>query len=577
MAQLSSLNPRPQDRGWGLAGAGRLALKQFQKGYDYVAGLGGSLMPFAFSQKVQFPFSSHALKDRNLKAQGLPHLNVRVQAEGLTSSLVVEKEVRPFSRQRMLETAVHVDQVAGRALDEPWWCVTGPAQEFIYFATDTSSGYRMIDNVVNLIQHRPDPTGVSGLGITSGASVLTGYIAGCRGYVANQTASKIHDFWGKVCGKVNMVRGVFEAAGGAVFIPVRALSIAAAQTSAKTVAQSALILGNIGSALFGITYLLLALPSAISMAKGLRFNAQLNEALEDPQHETEASQLRAGVLYLMDQLHLTRSDRKKTAHAATSDEGIWEKGRVKPIEIDPEDGKLLSQYDHDYVRGFVGKKFEGAELDEISLALIENHVKKELIHLRKTKEAELGRKGGDEVIKLIKAEGEKPEDERLITRLLDPEDKEAIQEAQSVIEQVKKDTRFNIGFNAAIAFFSVLGAVAFFAGIAGTGGTLGLVIAMMWVVTSVAMFAIDGYCLWQAYKNGDPKFKDKLMMSLAGVFLVTAVVLGTVFSGGLAPLIASGVIGLIWLGVAGYSYYRWSHKPQEEVPQERVITKMKLA
>ena len=87
------------------------------------------------------------------------------------------------------------------------------------------------------------------------------------------------------------------------------------------------------------------------------------------------------------------------------------------------------------------------------------------------------------------------------------------------------------------------------------------------------MLAVDGYCLWEAYKKGDPKLNDKIMMSIMGVFMTTAVVLGTVFSGGLAPLIASGVIGGLWLGLGAYSYYRWSKKKPGADKIDEIVSK----
>ena len=463
------------------------------------------------------------------------------------------------------------DEVGLKAIKESPWLVTGPSSEFIYAMSDVSGMYRMSQSLVNAIQNRPDQTGLSGLGITSGASILSGYVAGCRGYVENEKASKINDYWGKVCGKVNMARGGFEAAGGAVFIPLRALTIAAAQTNSVSLAQSAVVLGNVGSGLFGVTYLLLAVPSAISMTKGIKFGSALKSSMSEEGSKNE--KLQAGLKFVTSQLTLERSDRKEIANSVVNTPEIWDKGHVKPVTIEKEDRELLSQYDHHYAAGFAGKVGELRGYDDITKAQLAEHIKLGFVNKKKLKEAVLGRAAGAETVDLVKEEMQKPEGEQLINRLSDPSDTEAIKDAEVFLGKVKKNTSFNVWFNAAIVFLCVLGAFAFFAGMAGTGGALGIAVAAIWVFVSVGMLAVDGYCLWEAYKKGDPKLNDKIMMSIMGVFMTTAVVLGTVFSGGLAPLIASGVIGGLWLGLGAYSYYRWSKKKPGADKIDEIVSK----
>ena len=580
-SQLPRLNQSPQDRGWGLAGAGRLSSSAFQTGYSYVAGLAGSLVPFFFKQNVSIP--SVGLNDGHSDSLTTRSIAIKDSQDSLVSSAsgklslvkpqvkIDQEKEKPLKAPDMIHAAVKTDEVGLKAIKESPWLVTGPSVEFIYFASDISSTYRMGQGLVNAIQNRPDQTGLSGLGITSGASILSGYVAGCRGYVENEKASKINDYWGMVSGKINMVRGGFEAAGGAVFIPVRALTIAAAQTNSAALTQSATVLGNVGSGLFGVTYLLLAVPSAISMRKGMKFGSALKDSMSEEGSKTE--KLQSGLKFLMDELSLERPDRKEIANRVANDPKIWDKGHVKPVTIEKEDRELLSQYDHDYVDGFVGKIGELKGYDDITQAQIGEHIKLGFVNKKKLNEAELGRAAGQETVDLVKEELQKPEGEQLISRLADPSDTEAIKDAEAFLGKVEKNTSFNVWFNAAFVFFCVLGAFAFFAGMAGSGGALGIAVAAIWVFVSVGMLAIDGYCLWDAYKKGDPKLNDKIMMAIMGVFMTTAVVLGTVFSGGLVPLIASGVIGGMWLGLGAYSYYRWRKKKPGEDKIDEIVTK----
>ena len=142
---------------------------------------------------------------------------------------------------------------------------------------------------------------------------------------------------------------------------------------------------------------------------------------------------------------------------------------------------------------------------------------------------------------------------------------EGLEEARELLDKVVGEARFNKWLHLAVITLSILAAVAFIAGNFVTGGGLAIALAAIWVTVSVIALGVDGYFLWQAYKNGSPDFKDKLMMSLGAVFLISATVLGTVFSGGILPLVMSGVVGGLWIVLGGYSYYRWSrHAAQEE-------------
>ncbi|WP_420420527.1 hypothetical protein [Simkania sp.] len=601
----SQIPSRPSQRspvsgGWVSAGAGRLASSVYQKGYSLIASLSGSLLPFFFTQNLQNPsvgtndgHSDSVLKNRSLHVRTSTSSDLGL-VSGLKSikdqpeTIIEESQMKESDRilakpavkrgepkqpdldpPSLLETAVKTDRVAQKEMKEPWWLVTGPSNEFIYATSDISSLYRMVHGVQLAVANQPTPPADNALGITSGASILTGYIAGCRGYVENREASKIGDFWGQVSGKVTMARGAFETAYGAVMLPTRILSLVAASSGSQSVAQSAAITGNVGSALGGVMYLLLAIPCAISMGKGIQFKVGLSKAMNNPEFKTEREKLRGGIEYIMNKLVLKRDDRREMAFKVVNDPSIWDGENVKPIDVSEADEKLLSQGDKDYIQGFAGRYGELHEYDEFTIAQIGQHIKSAFITGKKLKEAELGRMADPATVKLVKEELEKSEADRLLERLQDPEDLTAVEDAKKFLGEVNKNTNFNIGMNAAIAFLCVLGAVAFFVGMGATGGALGIALAVIWVVVSVGMLAVDGYYLWQAYKSGDPKLGDKVIMSLMGLFM-TASVMTAVFSGGLVPLIAAGVIGAMWAGTGAYSYYRWSKKPVDDEKTDEV-------
>ncbi|WP_148258968.1 hypothetical protein [Simkania negevensis] len=598
----SQIPSRPSQRstvseGWGFAGAGRLASSVYQKGYSFIASLGGSLLPFFFTQNFQNPSvgtndgqSDSVLKNRSLHVRtstssdlrlvsGLkdqPELMIDESQTGESERILPKPAVKRGEGDNpksdgptLLETAVKTDRVAQKEMKEPWWLITGPSNEFIYATSDISSLYRMVHGVQLAVTNQPTPPGDTALGITSAASILTGYVAGCRGYVQDREASKIGDFWGQVSGKVTMARGAFETTYGAAMLPTRILSLVAASNGSQSVAQAAAVSGNVASALGGVMYLLLAIPCAISVGKGIQFKVGLNEAMNDPEFKTESEKLRGGIDYIMGKLVLNRDDRRELATKVACDPSIWDGENVTPVDISAADEKLLSQGDKDYIQGFAGAYGKKHDYSEFTIAQIGEHIKSAFINGKKLKEAELGRMADPATVKLVKDELEKPKAEQLLERLLDPNDKTAVQDAEAFLNQVNKNANFNIAMNATILILCILGAVAFFAGMAVTGGGLGIALSVIWVVVSIGMLAVDGYYLWQAYKSGDPKFGDKVMMSLMGLFM-TASVMTAVFSGGLVPLIAAGVIGLMWAGTGIYSYYRWSKEPVDEEKTDKV-------
>jgi len=604
---MASHIPRPSQRstgsgGWGFAGAGRLASSAFQKGYSLIASLGGSLVPFFFTQNSQNPSvgmndgqGDSVLKNRSLHVRASSTSDLRLvsgikslsdEPEVTHDELVIgetdrilakpsvtqgEPEKPAVKAPRLLETAVKTDRVAQKEMKEPWWLVTGPSNEFIYATSDISSLYRMVHGVQLAFANKPTPSADTALGITSGASILTGYVAGCRGYVENREASKIGDFWGQVSGKVTMARGGFETLYGAAFLPARILTLVSASNGSQAVAQSATALGNLGSVLGGVMYLLLAVPCAISMGKGVQFKVGLHSAMNDPELKTEREKLRAGIEYIMGKLVLKRDDRKELATQVVKDPNIWDGESIKPVDISEKDEEALSQNDKDYIEGFTEAYGKKHDFDELTIAQLGQHMKLAFINGKKLKEAKLGRMAGAETVALVKEELGKTEGERLLERLLDPEDLTAIEDAEKFLNQVDKNANFNIWFNAAIVVLCLLGAAAFFAGIFVTSGWGAIAIAIIWVVVSVGMLGIDGYCLWQAYKQGDPKFGDKVVMSLMGVMMTATVLTTFVFSGGLVPLIAAGVIGTMWAGAGAYSYYRWSKKPVDDKKTNDVV------
>ena len=123
----------------------------------------------------------------------------------------------------------------------------------------------------------------------------------------------------------------------------------------------------------------------------------------------------------------------------------------------------------------------------------------------------------------------------------------------------------------ASVFFCILGVFALVAGTIATGGGLAIAGAALWVATSIGMLSIDGYFFYQACQSGAFDTKDKALFFVANALLLIVVGAGTVFSGGLVPLVISGVVGSLWLILAGYSYYKWNLQSKIEEQNDTAI------
>lgn len=593
-SQIPHLSQSPQDKGWGLAGAGRLVSNAFQKSYSFIANRGRSLLPFFFTQKSQNPsiglnngFDDSFLKNRSFQVnESKPSSDLSYATnfgfgKGLWQTNKINDKQSPavghdeqqkndhLLSSNILDTATKANAIFQRKQEEPWWNVTGPSEDFMYVIGGIPGAYRAVDDLYRTVVNQPTPTGNAALGMISSANVLTGYIIGCNGYQENKEASKVKDFWGKIHGKIDMVRGPLTTLSGVIAVPLRALSLAPTTASTQASVQSAsTVLGGVSSALGAITSLLVAIPSMVSVAKGAKFSWKLKAVIDDPEIQTKEEKLGAEIQYVMDQVDLTRSNRKEIALRVKKDASIWENGKVKPVDIDPEDEKLLSEHDMDYTDGFAEAISEECDYDDCTVMQVKEHLKNEFIIKKKRKQREFGRKAGADSVKLIDDEVKKPEEEQLLNRLRDLGDITAVEKAEKFVEQIKKNTNFHLFLHAAVVFFYVLGAIAslagILAGIVGSGGGLGIAIAVLVVVFAIGGLAIDGYGLYQAYKNKDPKIKDKVVLALFGVLMTSTMILGVVFSGGVVPLVATGVVGLLWIGCAGYSYYQWSSKKKKK-------------
>lgn len=458
---------------------------------------------------------------------------------------MLEMEPLLLKTERVAQTAIKNTPIEAEG--------TTKTCEIVYFGGDLFSVPRMVGSLWNTVQGRPDPVGFHGLGLTSIFSVYTGYVAGIRGKKDYTESSRIGDSTGQAIGAVNMVRAPMEILGGLTFTQVRALSIAATYTSAKSVTVASAVLGIVGSAFYAGTYILLAIPSVVSLFKNCQFGKKLDKAMDCETEPTKKAQ--SGLKTLMEELDGTVEEKKEFLKGIVEDPKIWDGEKI----LDP--GKTdHSQYSLEELR-LLWVEAQKYTSDDYSTELLYGHFKQRFIDFKAKKEAQFSRKTGADSIDLVRKELNMSPQKRLVARI---EKGKGLEEAQALIGKVKSEMTKNKILHAAIIFFCVVGVVALVAGTVASGGGLAIAIAVAWVVSSIGMLAIDGYFLYKTLQSGNMDKKDKIAFFVANALLIMVAGAGMFFSGGLAPIIIGAVMFALWSGVAAYSYYHWKIKKIED-------------
>ena len=107
----------------------------------------------------------------------------------------------------------------------------------------------------------------------------------------------------------------------------------------------------------------------------------------------------------------------------------------------------------------------------------------------------------------------------------------------------------------------VLGAVAMIFAMVFTAGVPLLISSFVTLVFSILMMVVDGYYLYQSYKNERPGSQDKNMTifsTIMGVFsMLTLITLGLtgVVTMGILPMAVAGLMCALWIGQNALTYW----------------------
>ena len=437
-------------------------------------------------------------------------------------------------------------------------CLDDRPLTLAYVAGDVVYLYASVDQVVATVLNQETSSANTGLEYISGLNLLTGHTLLSQGYSQYRIAKKTDECWGQFFGKTKMARGALTMTNGVVKLSSHSVSIAAAQTSSKTALQAAHVLGKGGNVLSAISFTIALIPVSIALKKQVGFyrefknHLRITESFPKEMPGRKVEQAKSRLEFLIKQLDLKDKEREQIAKEVLFQD---------PIEVVINRGQespSLTPSDVLFIENFVRDK--GEDKEEIR-AKLEMAFK----YKRLQKKVEFEFKVGAEGVERISKEIYKVPNDMFINRLLEAKSKETqdqvIEEINVLVDEIyNKDLvslmKQNVGFILLGIILVALSIAACFV----TGGAFALFIGIMWIALSLCMLGIDVKDLIKAYKEGDLEFKDRLMFTLVSFFMTVSVVLGVIFSAGLLPVIASGVIGLLYLALILYSYFNIKDK-----------------
>ncbi len=360
---------------------------------------------------------------------------------------------------------------------------------------DFSGHVRQTFSSYHQVYGTENPAALAALGLTTGFSLVSGSLSVRSAIQEIKTAEKISDTVGKTLGNLKIARGVAQASGGAIFIPVRALSIAALFTSSKVISTMAGVLGSIGSACFNVVSILAAIGIGIRLNEQRQFREELDSILQNPNLPEIERPVRA-LEYL-----------KKLAAVSSQ-----EKEEIRQ--------DILAQ-----------PEFRGLNPEQLSAKIEE---KASLLLLKK--EAYLKRLTDEDCIAQIRQKGPS--------------------EATSVIEAVQKKSKEKIILASIGMGLLIVGLAVTIASFIFTGPVGIIVSAALGFATSLGWILVDGYGLIKEFQSTDPGRYDKLWIFTSTVLAVISVALVFFLSGGTASIVAAAVVGAVWLAINSACYYR---------------------
>lgn len=348
--------------------------------------------------------------------------------------------------------------------------------------------------VAELLYKPASARALSPLGFATGLSLITGIHDVEGGGREFKEAFLNRDIPSLCFASLRTVKGALASIGGAVYIPARALTISAMIVASKVASSAALILGRVGDGIFTIVAFLGLINTAAKIYEQRKLCKGLNLILKDPQLSQEEKSVKA-LEYLQGLIGLS----------AEESEAI----RFE-VETDASTGALPEQARNQ---------------------LIEQRLWTAIAQ----KEALIGRVLGERCVKQIATANRS--------------------KAEEVINGVGKVIFERKVINGIALGLSAIGTVVAIASFCFSSPVALLVLAAIGLATSLGWLSLDGYDLYQSFKEKDAGRFDQLLILISALVALVSISLIFVLSGGTAAVVAGCIIGAVWLSVNAYALY----------------------
>lgn len=377
-------------------------------------------------------------------------------------------------------------------------------------------------------------------GFASAFNFVTGIYDVVKSFFRVEHARKIGDRDGAVDAAIDLTKAGVQAGGGAAIIAYRPVAIVAAaqgSSAASLLGRVSYGLGQLATGLFGIFYMLCGINGARSLFRLIKFYTKYY-GCTTPEEKCK---------FLKEYLDVSKEERRALRHNCRNDEKLKQKYIEEARTILP----LIYNKE---------KKCRKVSRNEKKLARIGRLFAENKLKMKK--EAELTRLIGARAVKDIK--GEAPNLEKLM----------------STVQGVAIE---KIAINSLLVFFGFVGISATIAGFIFTG-PLGFALVTLATIFGVIlpMGFVDAYSHYADLRESGPGAHDKKFLIINSVVALIAmgvsIVLTSIFSFGILPILLTLLVSGVWIGLNVISYRnilnaeRKAKEEKEEKESSKIIS-----
>lgn len=442
------------------------------------------------------------------------------------------------------------------------------------------------------------------MGLTTAMHSIWGVVATYRASYQVLAAEKVGYEGGVLAGRVDQVRGVVQSLGGTVILGHRALTMASliegAESSPETpslLGRATFFVGSVVNVLWTAFYAVLSVMTGIALYQGaeleteLETHIDLQKFLSNPESLTREELIKY-VEYL----------EKWTLTGSKTDLEEKIKRKFSPEELSSEALKTGGEMIQNLLKELKKEGFAVPDLsDEECQAVLRDLFESEgapsqgvlaqmgfdikLAKMQMKKELKLSSLTNSDCLEMMKKAGAALKEKlhvhanQALSVRLKGNDPTALQEARALVastSRLVKELKGNLESNKTLNWINFvlfsLQTLAMAAIFIFTGGIGPLVIGIVTAVLAFGMMCTSGYSALQAMEKDTPAVMDRTMFNLSSVASLVAImlsiVLTSVFSFGIVPLVAVVVIGGAWLLINGKVWHKLN---ENQAKQDREL------